>query len=150
VPLFNHVGVLVADLSRAKAFYQEVLGFTPWFESAAGDESTTRLLSLPGPLDAVMSYLVLGDLTVELIHFGSPDATVVPRRRALDELGLTHLSIAVDDVATTAARAVELGGEVLEETDLGIAVMIRDPDGQVIELLDIGYRDHLPPRPIST
>jgi hypothetical protein len=30
----------------------------------------------------------------------------------------------------------DLGGEVLADTDLGgIAVMIRDPDGQLIELL---------------
>jgi catechol 2,3-dioxygenase-like lactoylglutathione lyase family enzyme len=59
VPTFNHIGLLVTDLPRAKTFYQEVLGFTPWFEGTPDDEGTTRLLSLPGPLDVVAGYLVL-------------------------------------------------------------------------------------------
>ena len=47
-------------------------------------------------------------------------------------------------IAATCARVAELGGEVLTDTDLGgFAVTIRDPDGQVIELLPMTYRDTL-------
>jgi predicted enzyme related to lactoylglutathione lyase len=41
----------------------------------------------------------------------------------------------VDDVAAVCARVADHGGEVLDDTNLGVAVMIRDPDGQLIELL---------------
>ena len=61
----------------------------------------------------------------------------------MNELGLTHLSVSVDDIAATAAKAVECGGGVLEQTNVGLAVMIRDPDGQLIELLPMAYRDSL-------
>ena len=40
----------------------------------------------------------------------------------------------------TAARAAELGGEVLADTDVGAAIFVRDPDGQLIELLPMAYR----------
>jgi hypothetical protein len=33
---------------------------------------------------------------------------------------------------------------VLEQTHVGAAVMIRDPDGQLIEILPMGYRASLP------
>jgi predicted enzyme related to lactoylglutathione lyase len=61
------------------------------------------------------------------------------RPRPFTEPGLTHLSFTVDDVAATCARVRELGGEVLESTDMGgFAILVRDPDGQVLELLPPG------------
>jgi predicted enzyme related to lactoylglutathione lyase len=65
----------------------------------------------------------------------------------MNEPGLTHLSISVDDIRATAARAVSHGGQIVEESDIGVALFIRDPDGQLLELLPTGYRDRLPPAP---
>jgi predicted enzyme related to lactoylglutathione lyase len=65
----------------------------------------------------------------------------------MNEPGLTHLSLSVDDIRATAKKAVAHGGTIIEESDLGAALMIRDPDGQLIELLDLGFRDRLPPMP---
>ena len=52
-----------------------------------------------------------------------------------NEPGLTHVSLRVDDMPATLAQVRALGGQVLEDTDLGGAVFIKDPDGQLIELL---------------
>ena len=46
--------------------------------------------------------------------------------------------------SATAALAVEYGGAVLPQTNIGLAVMIRDPEGQLIELLPMTFRSHLP------
>ena len=60
--------------------------------------------------------------------------------------GLTHLSISVDDIRATAEKAEEYGGSIIEESDLGFALMIRDPDGQLIELLGADYpANRVPP-----
>ena len=83
---------------------------------------------------------------LELIHFdrpGNPPA----RSRVINEPGLTHLSFSVRDVAATAARVPEFGGEVLPETDIGAAVFVRDPDGQPLELLSMEYPSRRPPKP---
>jgi hypothetical protein len=36
---------------------------------------------------------------------------------------------------------------VIEESDVGAAIFIRDPDGQLLELLPVTYRAKLPPKP---
>ena len=41
-------------------------------------------------------------------------------------------------------KAVEFGGSVVEGSDVGLAVFLRDPDGQLIELLTMDYVARLP------
>ena len=67
----------------------------------------------------------------------------------MNDPGLTHLSISVDDVRAAAAKVVEHGGEIIEESDVGLALFVRDPDGQLLELLPADYRDRLPPKPVA-
>jgi catechol 2,3-dioxygenase-like lactoylglutathione lyase family enzyme len=144
---YNHTGQVVTDLERSKRFYQEVLGFQFWYEISPPDEMTTKLNCLPGPLGVTAAYLTLDGFVLELMHYSAPDATAPYLPRAMNEPGLTHLSISVDDVRTTATKAAEYGGEVIEASDLGVAIFIKDPDGQLLELLPVTYRAGLPPKP---
>jgi predicted enzyme related to lactoylglutathione lyase len=73
--------------------------------------------------------------------------TAAFRPRTMSDPGLTHLSISVDDVRATAEKAAQHGGQIIEETDVGAALFIRDPDGQLLELLPTGFRASLPPKP---
>jgi len=144
---YNHTGQVVTDLERAKRFYQEVVGFALWYEIAPPDEASAKLIGLTPPLEMHASYLTLDGFVLELIHFAAPGATAAYRPRTMDEPGLTHLSISVDDVHAAAAKAVDYGGEIIEDSDIGNALFIRDPDGQLLELLPTAYRDRLPPKP---
>jgi catechol 2,3-dioxygenase-like lactoylglutathione lyase family enzyme len=147
VGTYNHTGQVVTDLERSKRFYQEVLGFQFWYELSPPDEATAKLCSLDPPLGVTASYLTLDGFVLELMHYSAPGATAAFRPRRMNEPGLTHLSISVEDVPGTARKAVEFGGAIIEESDIGVAVFIRDPDGQLLELLPVSYRDHLPPKP---
>jgi catechol 2,3-dioxygenase-like lactoylglutathione lyase family enzyme len=144
---YNHTGHVVTDLERSKRFYQEVFGFRSWYEINPPDEPTAQLSGLTPPLGVTASYLVLDGFVLELMHYAADGATAPYRARTMNEPGLTHLSISVDDVHAAAERAVEYGGQLLEDTDVGMALFLRDPDGQLIELLPVTYRDRLPPRP---
>jgi catechol 2,3-dioxygenase-like lactoylglutathione lyase family enzyme len=137
---FNHVGHCVADLARSRRFYEELFGFEVARQMSVPDSPADRLLRIEAPLGLTAVYLSKEGLVLELIHFdrpGNPPA----RSRVINEPGLTHLSFSVRDVAATAARVPEFGGEVLPETDIGAAVFVRDPDGQLIELLPLAYRE---------
>jgi catechol 2,3-dioxygenase-like lactoylglutathione lyase family enzyme len=147
VAVYNHTGQVVSDPERSMRFYQEVLGFRYWYRVSPADEGVARLCSLPVPLGVTAYYLRLDGFVLELMHYSAPGAQASYRPRTMNEPGLTHLSISVEDIAATARKAVEYGGEVIEESDLGGALMIRDPDGQLLELLDMGFRDRLPPIP---
>jgi catechol 2,3-dioxygenase-like lactoylglutathione lyase family enzyme len=147
VSIFNHTGLVVTDLDRSKRFYQEVLGFAFWHEIQPPDEFTAKLNCLDPPLGVTASYLVLDGMVLELLHYAAGGRDAPSRRRTMNEPGLTHLSISVPDIHATAAKAVAYGGKVVEESDIGVALFIRDPDGQLLELLPPSYRDMLPPRP---
>ena len=145
--VYNHTGQVVTDLERAKRFYQEVLGFKFWYEITPPDDMTAKLSSLEPPLGVTASYLTLDGFVLELMHYSVPGATAPYRPRTMAEPGLTHLSISVDDVRATAEKARDYGGEIIEDSDVGAALFIRDPEGQLLELLPVAYRDTLAPKP---
>jgi lactoylglutathione lyase len=141
VPAFNHVGHCVTDLDRSTRFYVEALGFEHLVERdlVLPDQAVARLLQVPPPVGMAARYLQLGGFTLELLRFDR-DGNAPQRERPFTEPGLTHLSVSVDDLAATCARVRELGGAVLEDTDMGgRAIMVTDPDGQRIELLPTGW-----------
>ena len=139
---FNHVGHCVADLARAKRFYQEALGFELLYEVQPPDDSSSTLMRLPNP-GLTATYLRRDGLILELLHFAAAGTTPV-RDRPMNEPGLTHISVSVTDIDKACARVVERGGEVVEETRIpDVAVFVRDPDGQLIELLPMSYRERL-------
>ena len=141
--VFNHLGQCVTDLERSRRFYVEALGFEPWYEIQPPDEPSDALLRLVAPIGMTACYLRRGGFVLELLHFA--DVGTAPRAdRVMNEPGLTHVSVSVDDIPTTCALVAEHGGEVLTDTDIGAAIFVRDPDGQLIELLPMPYRDSLP------
>jgi catechol 2,3-dioxygenase-like lactoylglutathione lyase family enzyme len=139
--VFNHVGHCVTDLARSRRFYEELLGFEFLRELRPPDAPSAKLTGLPTPLGMTACYLGRDGFVLELLHYA--DVTPRPRRdRPMDEPGLTHISVSCD-VADVCARIPDYGGEVLRDTDIGVAVFVRDPDGQLVELLPMSYRDHV-------
>ncbi len=140
---FNHVGQCVTDLERSKRFYVEAFGFTLEREIEPPDEGSAQLMSLTPPVGLTAAYLVRDGLVLELLYYAAAGQTQPFRPRTMNEPGLTHLSLAVDDIAASCARVVELGGEIVESSNIGAAVFVRDPDGQLVELLPMAYRQAL-------
>jgi catechol 2,3-dioxygenase-like lactoylglutathione lyase family enzyme len=138
--VLNHTGLCVSDGERSVRFYTEVFGFRYWREFEPPDELAAPLLGLEPPLDHYNVYLRLGGFVLELLVFrGAIPPHPPAARREMNELGLTHLSISVPDIPATCDKVVEHGGTVEAATDIGLAVMVRDPDGQLIELLTMEY-----------
>jgi catechol 2,3-dioxygenase-like lactoylglutathione lyase family enzyme len=140
---FSHFGICVSDLERSLRFYCEALGFVSAESHTVGDEFG-RLMELDGV--ALRSQFVRRDtLAIELLQFSSPDTVGEPVRRPMNQLGLTHLSLRVDDVDAVAATIESLGGTVVRETrttfDLPGHVLdfvyCTDPDGVRIELMHL-------------
>lgn len=138
---FNHVGQCVTDLERSKRFYVELLDFTELREIHPDDEPAARLLGLEAPLGMSASYLQRDGLVLELLHFAAPGQTQPYVPRAMNQPGLTHISVSVDDVDAVLARIGEFGGEMVAGTNIGFGVFVRDPDGQLLELLPMSYRE---------
>ncbi|GFG75446.1 VOC family protein [Mycobacterium botniense] len=144
--VFNHVGLCVANRERSRRFYEGLLGFRFWWELEPPDDDTGRLLQLDTPLGVHATYLVRDGFVLELIDY-SKHAVHTGPARAMDQVGLTHLSLSVSDLGGMLRLVDSFGGSVVTETVSEQSAMIRDPDGQLIELLSDSWLRALPPRP---
>jgi catechol 2,3-dioxygenase-like lactoylglutathione lyase family enzyme len=140
------VGLCVTDRDRSRRFYEELLGFRFWWDLDLPDEGTAALLQLDGPIGVRATYLVRDGFVLELIDYSKRDAQV-RATRVMDDVGLTHMSLSVSDLAGVLAQVEALGGSVVEGATSEHFAMIRDPDGQLIELLPDTWLANLPPKP---
>lgn len=140
---WNHVGLCVTDLDRSIRFYGEVFGFVERNRLAIPDGAASKLLRVPEPVGLTAVYLTVGDpaaggSVLELLHFDR-SGNEPQRERSITEPGLTHVSFTVDDLAATCDLVRAHGGTVLDDTDMaGFAILVSDPDGQILELLPPG------------
>jgi lactoylglutathione lyase len=142
---FNHIGLCVTDRDRSRRFYEGLLGFQFWWDLELPDAGTEKLLQLQRPIGVRATYLVRDGLVLELLDYSKRD--VQSQQRVMDQAGLTHISLSVSDLAAALAMVEEFGGSVVQETVTEQFAMIRDPDGQLIELLPDTWLANLPPRP---
>lgn len=144
--VFNHVGLCVADRERSRNFYEGLLGFEFWWELDPPDEGTDQLLQLAKPLGVHATYLVRDGFVLELLDYSQREVHAGPDR-VMDEVGLTHLSLSVSDLGDVLKMVDGFGGSVIKGTVSEQSAMIRDPDGQLIELVSDSWLAALPPRP---
>jgi lactoylglutathione lyase len=144
--VFNHVGLCVADRERSRRFYEGLLGFQFWWEIEPPDDRTAQLVQLREPLGTRGTYLVRDGFVLELIDYSKREVHAGPER-VMDQVGLTHISFSVTDLAGVLKKVAEFGGAVVDATVSGQMAMIRDPDAQLLELLSDEWLSTLPPRP---
>ncbi len=134
----SHVGLRVRDLDRAKRFY-EALGFSEVNRLTVPDKMAAGLLGLTPPIGFEAAYLQNNGFVLQLITFSGYPAPDQPER-GMTGSGLTHLSIAVDDMAQAQAAVKAAGGTIVADPGGGFACMVRDPEGQLLELLSPAVR----------
>lgn len=140
VQRITHLGICVSDLQRSLRFYSEVFGCVEVgrFEGK-GDPSAT-ILGLPKALELVAVYLERDGWRLELLHYPNPGHQGPAAPRPMNQLGYTHLSFRVSDLAAVLARLERCGGRVLRETyqsSFGSKVVFAtDPDGVRFELIE--------------
>src|SRR4051794_15881285 len=108
---YSHIGLCVTDLQRSRRFYEEVFGFRLAFEFHTDGPETPKLLRLDPPLTLDAVYLWLDGLLLELLQFEGPTSPV-NQERVMNEPGLTHLSLFVEDVDAVIAAVPKYGGRV--------------------------------------
>ena len=95
-PVFSHFGICVSDLERSLRFYCDALGFEKAESHEIGSEFA-RLMEFPD-VDVTSQFIRRGPTAIELLAFREPAPFGPRERRAVNQLGLTHLSFRVRDV----------------------------------------------------
>ncbi len=137
---FSHVGICVSNLAEAQRFYCEGLGFREVHRLQVDGAPAARLLELEAvSLRAV--YLERDGVRIELLDYPTPGVVGDGERRPMNGLGLTHLSLRIDDIESALAQITAAGGQVVEASRTGNpefnawAIFVLDPDGTRIELV---------------
>jgi catechol 2,3-dioxygenase-like lactoylglutathione lyase family enzyme len=114
-----HVTVLVADLARAREFYQGLLGLEP--DPARPD------LGFPGDW-----YEVGAGRQIHLMQLPNPEAGLArPEHGGRDR----HFALAVDDLAALQQRLEAAGIACTRSRSGRAALFCRDPDGNALEFI---------------
>ena len=115
----HHISFAVRDLEKSRAFYQDLLGLEPIDRPEMG---------LLGAWYAAGNSQVHLIETPEGVKVGTPPPSLTPLAN--------HSAFAIEDYAATLEYLKERRAEILEtKPEIG-QLWIRDPDGNVIELID--------------
>ncbi|RJT07054.1 antibiotic biosynthesis monooxygenase [Halococcus sp. IIIV-5B] len=145
----DHVGVTVPNVEDATEFFADAFGAVPVYDVLPTDadpmegEDPEQQLGLPeGAAVVHMRLLRIGDgPCVELFQVADTDQQPAP---GIEDLGVTHLGLYVEDVGAVADRVEEANGELLspphplagvESGDGNEGVYCRTPWGMLVELL---------------
>lgn len=137
---FAHVGITVSDIERSIAFYGQNFGFEVLGRTVFDEAFFAAAPTLYGLKDTTCPLAIMAapcGVQIELFQF-------VPQlekeHMPWNRVGITHIALATDSVLEMCeklrANGVEFCMEPLQRGDGGYWVFLRDPDGNMIELME--------------
>jgi catechol 2,3-dioxygenase-like lactoylglutathione lyase family enzyme len=135
---FDHVGVTVADLDAATAFFVG-LGLEVEGKMAMEGEFVDTVIGIPNSRSEIVMLRPPGGGTgLELSSFSRPDHQPGSPRAMSTELGLRNICFMVDDLQSMVDRLVGDGyglvGGIGEYEDIWRMTYVRGPDGIIVAL----------------
>lgn len=137
----HHIAISSPDIKRLAAFYCEQLGFEEIF-TLNWDIGSTVYDKLTGLRKSSASgrILKLGNASLELFQYRSPAPQPAAAMRPECDHGITHVCLQVTDIEAEYTRLLAGGMQFHSPPQTignGIwAVHGRDPDGNVVELVE--------------
>lgn len=145
----HHIAIATQDMARLSTFYCDLFGFAVLYRGQ-WKQGNTAIDALVGLQNSAADYEVLGigDFRIELFQYRSPVGQRPDPQRPVCDSGITHMCLQVKDIEIEFTRLQRAGmrfhapPSVVAPGQRHRAVYGRDPDGNVIELIEILVADH--------
>jgi catechol 2,3-dioxygenase-like lactoylglutathione lyase family enzyme len=136
---FDHIGITVADLDSAKAFFVG-LGLEVEGTGSVEGEFVETVCGIPGAQCQIVMLKSPDGARLELASFVTPDQTPGSPRAMANEVGLRNVSFEVGDlqaaVDAVAAEGYGLVGGIGEHEGSVRMAYVRGPEGIVVSLFE--------------
>ena len=138
----HHTAISTANLERSLAFYRDLLGFeeVTSFSWEAGNDTVDSITGLQASA-ARVALLRTSNAFIELFEFSAPKPAEADPSRPVCDHGITHLCLEVKNIGEEHKRLSEAGMRFhCPPIDAGMGLRAtygRDPDGNVVELLEV-------------
>jgi catechol 2,3-dioxygenase-like lactoylglutathione lyase family enzyme len=145
---FHHAAICTPDLERSLHFYRDLVALEVLSEGGweSGWDVADRITDLKGTA-ARWVMLSAGNANLELFQYESPPGLRQDPDRPVNDPGITHICLEVTGLQAMYDRLVAAGVRFhcppQDQGDIGWATYGRDPDGNVVELLEYPDPDHV-------
>ena len=129
------IALVVRDFEKALEFYRDKLGFIPTRQINV-DDGTARRTGL-GAAGFDIQYMRIGDVNLKLVHMKNSPPTGPTGSNTV--YGYRYVTMWVEDMDRTyeewRANGVEFLSEPIRRTPDMRVVVLKDPEGNLIEIL---------------
>jgi len=137
---FHHAAISTSNLERCIKFYTEVIGCKVSYEFGwqAGTADADKVTGLENS-EAKAAMLKIGASFLEVFEFSSPSAKKRLEERPVSKHGISHIALEVKDISSEYNRMKAAGMRFHSKPmpqESGFMVYGRDPDGNVVELIE--------------
>lgn len=143
-----HIGITVSDIDASVNWYTKVLGLELVHRQRGDNKYTRRLVGVEDAVLEVAQFKIPGRTSglsthmLELIEYVAGAAPDHPRL-PVNQVGTSHLALIVDDIHQRYEAMRESGADFVNPpvgvtegaNEGGYACYLRDPDGNVLELM---------------
>jgi catechol 2,3-dioxygenase-like lactoylglutathione lyase family enzyme len=145
----NHVAVSTADIDALAKWYEDMFGFTVLWRGGweAGNAANDAIVGLKDSA-AKVAFIRAGNLFLELFQYTNPIGVAGDPNRPVSDHGYTHFCVEVKDIDVEHRRLAGRGMRFHAPPTPGgptsplRACYGRDPEGNVIELIEFLRDDH--------
>ncbi len=136
----DHVGIIIRDLSAAKAFFLD-FGLEVQGEGELAGELLDQVTGLNNAKTAVvMLGTPDGQANIELIKFYTPSDEKEIQQSLANTLGIRHIAFAVEDIEALVAKLKKQGTAIFSEIqnyeNEYKLCYVRGPEGIILELAE--------------
>jgi glyoxylase I family protein len=144
----HHATIATHDFDRIVTFYCDVIGFKLVSRGGwePGQPDIDAIVGLKQS-SAKAAMLQAGNAFLEVFEYMTPRGAAPDQDRPVSDCGFTHIGLNVVDIDAEYARLSANGMRFhAPPTDVGGSTLRatygRDPDGNVIELVEVKSREH--------
>jgi len=145
---FHHAAISTPDIKRSLDFYCGLLGFKEEYDFSMEKSGVPNVTLQTDDIAGRAVVIRSGHCYLELFQFDYPKPNPIdPERRVIDH-GITHICLQVTDLPKEYERLKAQGmtfHSAPQGQEIGsLYVYGRDPDGNVVELMEVNHPEHFP------